>query len=64
MSKIISAESVDFLFDELLSIVNMLKLALLAVENEEDELIPTAIETAFCQLQGLLDEYCKLGDKQ
>jgi len=61
MSKQISDESIDFLMDELESTINMLKLALLAAENEEDELVPTAIETAFCQLQNLLDEYCKVG---
>ena len=63
MSKQFSDESVDFLMDELESTINMLKLALLALENEEDELVPTAIETAFCQLQNLLDEYCKVGDE-
>jgi len=56
--------SIDFLTDELLSIRNMVSLALLAVEKEEDELVPTAIETAFCQLQNLLDAYCKVGDEK
>ncbi len=58
MSKKFSDKSADFLQDELLSIINMLRLGLLAIENEEDELIPTAIETAFLQIQDLVDEYC------
>ena len=58
MSRTISPESADFLFDELHSIIQMLKLALLALENEEDELLPTAIETAAQQIQNLLDEFC------
>jgi len=63
MSKQFSDESIDYLMDEIHSIINMLKLALLAAKEEEDELVPTAIETAFCQLQNLLDEYCKVGDE-
>ncbi len=58
MSRKISNESAGFLFDELSSIINMLRLGLLALENEEDDLIPTALETAFLQLQNLLDLYC------
>ena len=58
MNRTISKESVEFLLDELLSVRNMISLALLALENEEDELLPTAIETAYAQLQNLLDIYC------
>ncbi len=57
----LSDESTDFLFDELLSARNMISLALLALENEEDGLLPTAIETAYQQLQNLLDIYCIVG---
>ena len=58
----LSKESADFLFDELNSIKNMISLALLALENEEDSLLPTAIETAYQQLQNLLDIYCVVGE--
>ena len=58
MSRKISDESIAFLQDELYSSINMLKLAELALENEEDELLPTAIEEAFYKLQLLVDEFC------
>ena len=62
MSLTISNESANFLFDELNSIKNMISLALLALENEEDSLLPTAMETAYTQLQNLLDIYCVVGE--
>ena len=58
MSRTISNESAEFLLDELLSIRNMINLALLALENGEDVLIPTALETAYQQLQRLVEEFC------
>ena len=61
MSRKFSNESVGFLCDELLSIINMLKLALLALENEEDELVPTAIEEACAKLLIVVENYCVVG---
>ena len=58
MSQTISKESRDFLLDELSSIRNMVSLASLALTNGRDELLSTAIETAYTQLQGLVDEFC------
>ena len=49
------------LFDELMSVKNMIGLALLALDNEKYDLVPTAVETAFIQLQDVLDEYCVIG---
>ena len=57
-------ESRDFLLDELASIRNMVSLASLALTNGRDELLSTAIETAYTQLQGLVDEFCLVKDKQ
>ncbi len=49
---------VNQMTDTLLSARNMIDLALLALENDEDNLVPTAIEEAYAKLQTLVDEYC------
>ena len=49
---------VQLLSDTLLSAKNMISLALLALENEEDYLVPTAIEEAYQKIQDILDVYC------
>jgi len=44
--------------ERILSIINMLYLADLALVDDRQELIPTAIETAYEKLQYLMDDYC------
>jgi len=52
-------DDIDFELDErLASVQNIIALGRLAVLNCREELIPTALETAFEQLQSLVDEFC------
>ncbi len=44
--------------ERLLSLRNMVDLALLALQSDRHELIPTAIEEAHYKTQALIDEYC------
>ncbi len=44
--------------ERILSIENLLELGRLALNEDRHELIPTAIETAFEELQYLVDDYC------
>ena len=63
MKKEWTDEELDFLSDELKSIRNMISLTLLAVEDGEVDLIPTALETAYEQIQYLVDEYCVVDER-
>ena len=47
--------------ERLLSIRNMIELTLLALQADRLELVPTGIETAFVQMQFLMDDYCVVG---
>lgn len=44
--------------EKLLSMRNLIELALLAFHNDRHELIPTAIENAHWLSQALIDNYC------
>ena len=44
--------------ERLYSARNMIDLALLAFDNDSQDLIPTAIEEAYYKLQRLVDDYC------
>ncbi len=48
----------DECYDTLSSAKNMIDLALLAIDNDRDDLVPTAIEEAYEKIQMLVDEYC------
>lgn len=57
---------VELMSDALLSTRNMIDLALLAIDNGEDVLVPTAIEEAYLKMQDLVDNYCivdEVGDE-
>ncbi len=47
--------------ERLLSARNHIDLALLALENNRMDLVPTAIEGGFYLMQHLLDDYCVNG---
>ena len=57
-------DEAGLIIDALLSTRNMIDLALLAINNEEDNLVPTAIEEAYQKIQDLIDNYCivRLGE--
>ena len=50
--------------ERLLSARNMIDLALLALNQNEHQLLPTAIEEAFFKLQRITDDYCVIGKEK
>ena len=48
----------DELEEELLSARNMLELALLALRNNREELLPTALEELFYKTQTITENHC------
>ena len=44
--------------ERLLSLCNMVELALLALRENRHELLPTALEEVFYKAQKILDDYC------
>jgi hypothetical protein len=56
--KIEKLEMDNDLEERLLSIRNMVDLALLAFHEDKHELLPTALEEVFYKAQEILDNYC------
>lgn len=48
--------------ERLLSARNMIDLTILALYNDRPELIPTGIEETYSKMQGLLEDYCIIGE--